>query len=229
MPESSLKRLIRSYKFNKQSFVYKKSSHIFHDIYEGKTNLWGQEESKSGGGSTLAATAALRKILPEIIEQYHVTSMLDASCGDYNWMKTVQKKCHYIGGDIVSALIENNQKLYADEKVQFQVLDITKDDLPKVDLIFCRECLQHLSDENVKKTLNNFKRNGAKYLLVTSFPKTWRNWDILDGDYRPLNFRKKPFCFPKPILEIEETKRGKYDIGFDKRMYLYELNTINNL
>jgi hypothetical protein len=229
MHESSIKRLIRSYMFDKEKFAYKESLYIFSDIYDSKTDLWGQTESKSGGGSTLTATVALREKLPEIIEKYNITRMLDIPCGDFNWMKKALQQCNtiqYTGGDIVPAMIENNQKHYANEKVQFRVLDITKDELLKADLIFCRECLQHLSDENVKKALINFKRSEAKYLLVTSFPKTLRNWDILDGDYRPLNLRKKPFNLPKPILEIKETKRGKYDIGFDKRMYLYELDMI---
>jgi hypothetical protein len=226
MPESSVKRLIRCFMFKKENFAYKNVDNVFSAIYEGRTNLWGQTESKSGGGSTMVATVALREQLPLLLEKYNITSMLDTPCGDYNWMKSVPKNCTYIGGDIVAELVENNQKLYASDKVQFKLIDITKDDLPKVDLIFCRECLQHLSNENVRKALSNFKRSGSKYLLVTSFPKTWRNWDILDGDYRPLNLRKRPFCFPKPIFEIVETFRGKYNIGFDKMMYLYELSNM---
>lgn len=226
MPESSIKRLIRSYFYDKEKFLFKTSSDVFLDIYEGKTDLWAQEESKSGGGSTLQSTTALRKHLLLILEQYSIGSMLDTPCGDYNWMKAVPKKCTYTGGDIVAEMIENNQQLYASDNIQFKVIDITKDKLPKVDLIFCRECLQHLSDDNVKAALNNFKQSGSKYLLVSSYPKTWRNWDIYDGDYRALNLRKKPFSLPKPLLTIKEDKRGKYDSGFDKAMLLYDLSTI---
>jgi hypothetical protein len=209
--------------YNKENFAYK-SGNVFGDIYAGKNNLWRQEESKSGGGSTMQATAILREQLPLIIERYSITSMLDVPCGDYNWIKAVDKKCSYIGGDIVPELIENNQKLYGSDSVQFKVVDITKDALPKVDLIFCRECLQHLSDSNVKKAIENFKRSGSKYLLVSSYPKTWRNYDILDGDYRALNLRKKPFCLPKPLTVIKENVMP--GVGFDKSMYLYNLSSI---
>jgi hypothetical protein len=226
-PESSFKRLVRSYSYNKEEFLKYKSASIFSDIYSGKVPFWGQEESKSGGGSTLSATSRLRAQLSEITNKFAIKSMLDVPCGDYNWMKTVPKNFDYIGGDIVAAMVANNQKLYASENVKFQVLDITKDELPSVDLIFCRECLQHLSNESVRKALNNFKRSGSKYLLVTSYPKTWRNWDIYDGDCRSLNVRKAPFYLPKPIYVIKENKR-RHEIG-DKTMYLYRLDAINYL
>jgi hypothetical protein len=214
---------MRSCFYDKNEFIYK-SSIVFQDIYEGKTNLWGQEESKSGGGSTLKATSILREQLPFIINKYSITSMLDVPCGDYNWMKIIEKKCFYLGGDIIPEMIMNNQKLYGSDKVQFNVIDITKDPLPKVDLIFCRECLQHLSDSNVIKAIENFKHSGSKYLMVTSFPKTWRNYDILDGDYRALNLQKRPFYFPKPLLKIKENVIP--GVGFDKSMNLYLLNSI---
>jgi hypothetical protein len=114
-------------------------SDVFTDIYN--SNQWGSKESKSGPGSTFEATAVIREQLPLIIEKYAIQSMLDVPCGDYNWMKAVKKTCNYIGGDIVAEAIENNQKLYASEKVQFKQIDITKDTLPTVDLIFCRDCL----------------------------------------------------------------------------------------
>jgi len=223
LPESSIKRLIRSYKYDKNSFQYT-SANVFQDIYEGKTNLWGQEESKSGGGSSMNATIALREQLPLIIEKFAITSMLDAPCGDYNWMKTVEKNCSYIGGDIIPEMIENNQKLFGSEKFQFKVIDITKTPIPKVDLIFCRDCLQHLSYNSIKKAIENFKNSGSKYLLTSSYPKTWRNWDILDGDFRCINLSKKPFCFPKPLLVIKEKHTSK--LGFDKSMNLYVLDSI---
>ncbi|MDR1653387.1 MAG: class I SAM-dependent methyltransferase, partial [Prevotellaceae bacterium] len=198
---------------------------VFTNIY--KTNHWGSQESKSGPGSAIEATAVIRKQLPLIIEKYAIQSMVDVPCGDYNWMRTVEKTCSYIGGDIVAEMIENNQKLYASKEVQFKLIDITKDALPEVDLIFCRDCLQHLSYANVHKALRNFKSSGSKYLLVTSYPKTWINCDIKDGDYRALNLRKSPFRLPKPLLEVREYP-GFFVAGFeiDKTMYLYKLSDL---
>ncbi len=152
--------------------------------------------------------------------------MLDVPCGDYNWMKTIDLgDCEYIGGDIVEEIIEEDKKLYTTDKVTFQVLDMTKDDIPKVDMIFCKDCFQHLSYENVALAINNFKRSGSKYMFASSFPKTWRNHDIHDGDYRPLNICKKPFNLPKPIYKFREKSIAE-GVESDKYMYLYSLDSI---
>jgi hypothetical protein len=188
--------------------------------------MGGGTGSVSGGGSSVEATATVRQQLPLIIQQFQIKSMLDLPCGDYYWMQTVDKNCDYIGGDIVPEMIQENQSRYAGDKVRFEMLDLTKDALPKVDLIFCKDCLQHLSYAKVHDALANCKRSGSKYLMVTSYPKTWRNYDILDGDYRPLNLRIRPFSLPRPILKVWEKSKVK-DVEIDKTMYLYDLQRLN--
>jgi hypothetical protein len=225
LPET-FQRLSTSYFYDKEQFLLKGSNQVFKDIYQ--TNLWNTSESRSGGGSTLEGTKTIREKLPYIIKNYAVSSMLDAPCGDFNWMKTVPKNCQYIGGDIVSEIVTRNQELYGSDTVQFLKLDITKDRIPKVDLIFCKDCLQHLSYESVAKALANFVNSGSKYLLVTSYPKTWRNHDIYDGDYRPLNLFKKPFFLSNPLLLIEE-KSQEVDVETDKTMYLFDLQALKHV
>lgn len=217
------KRILKSFFYNKETFFLKNSSEVFKDVYE--KNIWESNESNSGGGSMLKGTITIREQLPIIISKYSINNMLDVPCGDYNWMKEVDKNCNYTGGDIVAEIVAKNQKLYTTEKVNFIKIDITKDDLKKVDLIFCKDCLQHLSDESVKKAINNFKKSGSKYLLVTSYPKTWRNHNILDGDYRPLNLFKKPYSFPEPIMKIVEKSKLK-NVEPDKTMYLFFLESL---
>ena len=219
----STRRLMFSFFYNKDWFLLQSSEDVFDEIYN--TNLWESDESKSGGGSTLEATAVMRAELPELIKKYNIKSMLDAPCGDYNWMKEVPKYCSYIGGDIVHDLIKKNQELYSSEKVQFQQLDLTKDKLPEVDLVFCKDCLQHLSYEHAKDAINNIKNSGSKYLLVTSYHKTKRNHDIHSGDYRALNLHKSPFNLKGHLDKIEEKPRS-VNTEFDKTMYLYELAKI---
>ena len=216
-------RLIISYIYNKDFFKLKSSAEVFTDIYH--IDHWKTPESKSGSGSTLEATKTIREQLPKIIEKYSIRTMLDVPCGDYNWMKEVQKDCKYLGGDIVAEVVQKNQQLYSSETVQFKQIDITTDTLPEVDLIFCKDCLQHLSYKKAKDTLNNFKRSGSKYLLVTSYPKTWRNHDIYDGDYRALNLLIKPFYLPKFILKIKEESNA-VGVEVDKTMYLFNLKSM---
>lgn len=193
-------------------------------------NHWGSRESASGGGSDAGRTRAIREYIPRVIRKYGIGSILDVPCGDYNWMKLVDKsapagggaKIDYIGGDVVGPMIEKNNALYKGDRVSFRVIDITKDELPKVDLIFCKDCLQHLSEKNVLKALDNFKKSGAKYLLLTSYPLTIKNWDINDGDYRPLNLFLPPFNMKDYIDKMQEVPDAPY-VEWDKMMFLYKL------
>jgi SAM-dependent methyltransferase len=169
------KRLILKNLFHKKIlFPYKNDPNVFATIYN--NNLWGSGESRSGGGSFVNTTKIIRKMLPVLWKEYDIKIFLDVPCGDYNWMKEVEKdNIVYIGGDIVNELIEQNNQKYKMENVSFRVLDITKDALPTVDMIFCKDCLQHLSYEDIFKVLKNFKRSKSKYLLATTYPLTLSN------------------------------------------------------
>ena len=223
----SIKRVLwHKLLFNKEHFAYKNTDDVFSKIYS--DNFWLSKESRSGGGSLISATKTIREKLPELWKKYDIKTFLDVPCGDFNWIKEVDKTgITYIGGDIVGEMIEENSKKYSAENVSFKVIDITKDDLPQVDMIFCKDCLQHLSNEKIFLALRNFKKSKSRFLLTTSYSKTLYNWDILDGDCRPLNLLKKPFCLPKPMLIIREKSRGGgWGVDNDKDMYLYDLNDI---
>src|SRR4051812_19402296 len=60
---------------------------IFSGIY--RNNSWGDPESVSGRGSTLARTEVMRKTLPILLANVRAKSLLDAPCGDFNWMQHV--------------------------------------------------------------------------------------------------------------------------------------------
>jgi len=52
-----------------------------------KRNLWNNEESPSGGGSTVRRTIKIRHLLPGLLRLYNIKSICDAGCGDFNWMQ----------------------------------------------------------------------------------------------------------------------------------------------
>jgi hypothetical protein len=210
--------------FIKDKFAYKNDPNVFSTIFN--VNLWGSNESHSGGGSQISTTKIIREKLPVLWKQYEIKTFLDVPCGDYNWMKEVPKdNIVYIGGDIVVKLVEDNNQKYKTKNISFELLDITKDVLPTVDMIFCKDCIQHLSYESVFKALKNFKKSNSKYLLITSYPLTLSNWEIFDGDCRPLNLRKKPFKLSAPLQKIHEKSKGD-GMEEDKCMYLYKMEDI---
>src|SRR5262249_43511883 len=98
---------------------------IFTKIYQ--TDWWGSAESKSGAGSQLSRTEMFRMELQEWIANRRIASLLDAPCGDYNWIRhvTLPDQFRYLGGDIVGELIEANRRRYP--AVDFQQMDIVCD------------------------------------------------------------------------------------------------------
>ena len=173
----------------------------FTKIYE--ENLWRNHESRSGSGSTLKFTKNIRQALPLIIKELRINSMLDAPCGDLNWMKHVLKeiKIQYIGADIVDEIIAKNKK-YIKESVSFRSIDLIKDEHPYTNLLFCRDLLFHLSFEDSLRVLENFTNSKTEYLFTTTYDKNedWRNENIISGYFRALDLRKAPYFFPKEIL-----------------------------
>jgi hypothetical protein len=173
------------------------------------TNLWGSEESQSGLGSSLDATADVRQALRRVCIEYNVNTLLDLPCGDASWIHHAKLSIHqYIGGDVVSKIVESNRNrdvlAEVTYRISYEVIDVTRDQLPVADLMLCRDCLVHLSFTNVRRALHNIVRSGASYLLTTTFPDHDENEDIEDGDWRLINLEKPPFSLPAPIATFKE-------------------------
>ena len=201
------------------------TENVFTTIYEKHT--WGSE-SVSGPGSTLKQTEAIREYLPALIKELDIKTLLDAPCGDFNWMKLIINNLNieYDGFDIVGKLIKNNQKKYSIPGINFFKKNIIDEFIPKkYDLILCRDCCNHLPFVDILKVIKNFKASGSKYLLLTTFVRPRDFTDIDTGKWRPINFQLPPFNFPEPLVIINErhwTERYR-----DKSLALWELESIN--
>ena len=183
---------------------------VFSEIYE--RNIWGDPESVSGRGSTLERTAVIRRALPSLLSEVGATSLLDAPCGDFNWMSQTEiAPVRYIGADVVPSLIAQNQQRYGSEGREFVILDITKSLVPTVSVILCRDCFAHLSFRDIHSALANFKRSNSQYLFATTHTGVRKHHDIATGSAgRYVNFQLPPFNFPEPMrLVIEDQGLGK--------------------
>jgi 2-polyprenyl-3-methyl-5-hydroxy-6-metoxy-1,4-benzoquinol methylase len=170
------------------------------------TNLWGAQNSVSGVGSEIDATATLRAELPALLRRLEVSSLLDAPCGDGGWIARADLGVRVTGVDIVPELIERLRARAAQGEIagDYRIADITGDALPRCDAILCRDCLVHLAFANIARAVENFRRSGAAFLITTTFPEWQDNRDCEDGDWRALNFERPPFSWGAPVDLINE-------------------------
>ena len=194
------------------------------------TNLWSDTASRSGVGSNLDATKTLRLALPEVLRTLGARVLLDAPCGDFEWMQHVDLRgIDYIGGDIVPAIIASNQRSYERPGRSFTVLDLTRDVLPPADVLLCRDCLVHLSYENILKALRHVASSRIQFVLLTSFPGRGRNDDIADGNWRPLDLQAPPFGFPAPLISVVEGCQEDGGAYADKALLAWRVNDLRAL
>ena len=222
------------YKDNKKK-IFNTNSHKkrFELIYH--TNFWSSKESVSGLGSEQKNTINIKKKLVDIINHYKIESILDAPCGDFNWIKDIlNDKIQYIGGDIVKDLINKNSQKYQKKNINFIELDISSSALPNTDLMICRDCLIHLSFDKINLFFKNFKKSNIKFLLLTSYKlkddqKKIINLDIPDGEFREIDMSEPPFLLPVPIEKILDKDEQTKTSGYYCYLNLYTKEQIDNL
>jgi hypothetical protein len=192
----------------------KKLNDLWTRWYESKDSK--NVESRSGKTSTLQSTENLRRELPRLLHKFGVETFFDAPCGDMNWMRKVLENVdvNYIGADIVAPVIEQNKAdLELDGKATFMTLDLTRDPLPKADIMLARDFLFHLSFEHTLAFLQNFVASDIRYLLTTSHINEgkFENRDISTGQFRPIDLLQPPYNFPRDTLDrILDGKNDRY-------------------
>jgi hypothetical protein len=172
---------------------------MFTPTYTG--DLWRESryDPKSGKGSSLSYAENFVNTLVITIDDFRIKNILDCSCGDWNWMKTIKDKLpSYLGVDVVQEAIDVNVKNFSDEKINFVCNDMLSELKSKesnsFDLIICRQTFEHLSTQYIIDVLTEIKRVG-KYLLVNSNNTVLENLNFVEnGLYsRNINLTLTPF------------------------------------
>jgi hypothetical protein len=179
---------------------------VFTGIFE--NNAWKSWETRSGSGSTWQATHALIPALGALLEALDIRVLVDAGCGDVNWMSALTPRLAlYFGLDIVEHLALQNSRLLGHRAGHFfKVADITQDPLPRADAILSRNVLTHLSNAQVHAALRNFAASGARFLIASAHDGVVQNQEMQTGVWRPLDLTQAPFHLPPPLQRIEDGK-----------------------
>ena len=157
-----------------------------------RRGAWGAAEDGffSGTGSTDAQTDDYIAFVAGFVKDHSITTVVDLGCGDFRvagrLVGHLPESCRYIGIDVVPGLVERNQRLFASDRVSFMCADIAEQTLPEAELCLLRQVLQHLSNDEIARTLKGLRP--FRYVLVTDhFPAPERldrkNADIVHGAY----------------------------------------------
>lgn len=139
---------------------------IFAEIY--RNNRWGGEQGNyhSGSGSTIQHAELYADLVKWFIKEREVRHVVDLGCGDFRiGAQLIDAGVRYTGIDIVPSLVEDNRRRYRNDRVRFECLNIIEDELPEGDLCLIRQVLQHLSNEQIIRVLQNVAR--YRWVVVT--------------------------------------------------------------
>lgn len=161
---------------NQQKFAAKSVAETFKEIYE--ENVWGGKRGEfySGDGSGEQYAAVYADVIRKFIRENKIERVVDLGCGDFRVAsKFVSPDFHYTGCDVVFSLVRHLNETHKNETTEFRCVNIVEDELPDGDLCLIRQVLQHLSNAEIERVLENAQK--YKFLIITEhYPNPQKNY-----------------------------------------------------
>jgi len=152
-------------------YKYLSPEDVFDNIY--KKGIWGiddQSNSTSGTGSHKSEIVdPYVDVVKKILRENKIKTVADLGCGDFAVGSLLVDYCEtYNAYDVSEIILQRNRSKYELPNLKFEKLDLSKDTLPYADIIFVRQVLQHLSNQNIKSFVDQLNiSKKCKYLLLT--------------------------------------------------------------
>ena len=151
----------------------------FDNIYT--KGLWGQKFYSGPGSHWPPLINAYVDCVKNFLRTETKSSanvILDIGCGDFNIGRHFMDDCNtYIAIDTSSQIIKENQKNYKYPRLTFTHLDASTDELPKGNIIFLRQVLQHLNNQKIQELLDKLQSKNSHWLILTEH--------VPAGEYEP--------------------------------------------
>jgi len=148
----------------------------------------GLPETECGSGSKLENTEIQRQWLPEMVEEFGITSIADIGAGDLNWIKRIELGCDYQGYDLVPR---------HSEVKEFNLLE---DDMPEADCYMCLWVLNHFPKAQARAALARLLTGGNRFLITHYEPRMPAFIDIKPE--RSVVIRKRPAGDPRGDVDL---------------------------
>lgn len=176
----------------------------FEQIY--RESAWGRG---NGAGSIASNTVDYRHFLLKFITQNQVRSVLDFGCGDWQFSRYIDwDGVSYHGVEIVEDLVTTNMARFQSPNVSFSKF-VDFDSLPNVDLVICKDVLQHLPNTYVSRYLSALLRK-SRFVLVSNDidPAEAINGHIAVGEWRPVKLDLAPFLLRTGVVFEWDVRDG---------------------
>jgi SAM-dependent methyltransferase len=142
--------------------------------------LWGKSEdpgqpfySGSGSHDKNITSVYLEKVWAFLQNFPKAPDVVDLGCGDFSVGSQIRRYCNnYVACDVVPQLIEHNKNKYKDLNVDFRTLNLITDPLPAADIVFIRQVLQHLSNQQILKLIPKLQASYSYLVLTEHLPKS---------------------------------------------------------
>ncbi len=193
----------------------KSHKNIFDDIY--LKGRWGKALN-SATGSTLEESVGARRALLHAIRysERSPVRILDAACGDMQWMPSVLKevkrqRIDYTGNDVSSVIIDvhmNNHNLtnfFREANIAFRFTnhDMNVISMDNYDIILIRHVIMHMEEADIMTLLEKLKKQNT-LVLISSLTGNHPNNDIRDGEFHLVNLFTAPYNVDKSAI-VEHT------------------------
>ncbi|KAL3156445.1 hypothetical protein ABBQ38_000755 [Trebouxia sp. C0009 RCD-2024] len=202
----------------------------FGHIYD--SHLWSDGNGGSGPGSGLDVTQYAMSSIRTVVNKFEIRSLADVPCGGMHWMPYLLRDLRddiqdfrYYGLDIVRSVIEASQIRFANESwMHFEVFDFTRAPVPAgVELVMCRDALQHLPLTMVVDALEMFSKSEARFLLVGSYlGPVAENRAIETGNYYSINLTLDPFLLTG-YQHLYHEHTSEFIVEADKHLLLFPI------
>jgi SAM-dependent methyltransferase len=200
----------REWKGIRREFASLSVADAFSETY--RRQLWGKadgEEFCSGDGSSERFSALYVDLVSRFVRERNISCIVDLGCGDFRVGRLLcaATGISYIGVDVVPDLIAYNSSRFGRNGIEFRCASIVQDELPPGGLCLIRQVLQHLSNAEILRVLDQCSK--YPYLMVTedvyAAPRVRPNLDHVHGPDNRLHKRSGVFL-DLPPFELKAQK-----------------------
>jgi Methyltransferase domain len=141
----------------------------FDEVY--RRGMWKQGSASSGLGSEGWMADGYIELVLDYASKHKLRTVADAGCGDFSVGSRLARHFErYTAFDVSPLIIKRNEQRYADlaqNNVTFAVADMTSTVFPRADLILIRQVLQHLTNSQIERILQNLEASEWRRVLIT--------------------------------------------------------------